>query len=323
MSVVELHGERTLDFGITAITGKRVFRMTWAERFSADLPVFNESHPDASINSSLEKCRVIRKVVDEWGGTDGTAPTHAKVTVEYSTRPTGTVSITADTISFADTNPDTILDSGSGFINAGFKDGLITVTGSVNNDGSYTIDTSGVAAGVLTLIGGDALVTEAAGALVTITQKNAQIVRSFEMGAQVVMKEADGSYSYVSAPTDKVSKPFSVIRNQGVLTVTKAEDSFPFATVKSLIGKLNNASFYGEAAETFLFMGTSVREDVDDSGDSTWVTDYRFQYDAIGWNKIWHPNLSGGADFDKIVDTKGNNPYALGDFSTLDVEPAA
>jgi hypothetical protein len=77
--------------------------------------------------------------------------------------------IVAITISFADTDPDTILDSGGGFILAGFQDGAtITVTGSTSNNGTYLIDT--VTAGVITLDGGETLSNEAAGDGVTILQ---------------------------------------------------------------------------------------------------------------------------------------------------------
>lgn len=77
--------------------------------------------------------------------------------------------IVATTISFADTDPDTILDSGNGFILAGFQDGgTITVSGSTFNDGTYLIDT--VTAGVITLDAGEALTAEAAGDTVTILQ---------------------------------------------------------------------------------------------------------------------------------------------------------
>lgn len=92
------------------------------------------------------------------------AKKHAKTGALY-----WTPRINAITISFADTDPDTILDSGNGFVTAGFKAGdLITVSGSTSNDGNYTIDTGGVAAGVLTLIGGDSLTAEVAGDNVTI-----------------------------------------------------------------------------------------------------------------------------------------------------------
>lgn len=76
--------------------------------------------------------------------------------------------ITAATIAFVDSDPDTITDSGSGFITAGFKAGRpITVAGSASNDGTYTI--ASVAAGTITLVAGDSLTVEPLGASVTIT----------------------------------------------------------------------------------------------------------------------------------------------------------
>ena len=396
MSVKEQVHERTVDFGISVITAKRVFLTTWADRYSISgtdphrIPVFNESHIDASINASLEKCRVVRKTVVEHpeGGTDSSR--YALVTVEYSTRPSGTVSITADTIAFVDSNPDTITDSGNGFLDAGFKPGVITVTGSVNNDANYTIDAAGVAAGVLTLIGGDTLIAEAAGALVTITQENTQIVRTLELSAQVLMQEVDSkrgfqtvvnsgiTIAFVNSNPDTITdsgsgfgsfvavkivvsgstnndgvytvasvvagtltldaaesltaevagasvtisqgalleKPISLFFPQGVLTVTKTLDAFPFSTIKGLITKLNDDTFYGEPAETFLFLGTSTREIVNETGDNLWVIDYKFQYNPIGWNKFWNKETSS---FEKI----NPEPYTKGNFDTLDVEPAA
>lgn len=77
-----------------------------------------------------------------------------------------TANITATTISFADSNPDTINDSGSGL--GVFATGqVIEVSGSTSNDGTYTI--ASVAAGSLTLDAGDSLTVESAGASVTIT----------------------------------------------------------------------------------------------------------------------------------------------------------
>lgn len=75
--------------------------------------------------------------------------------------------ITGTTIAFVNSNPDTITDSGNGFIAAGFYPGQkITVNGSVSNDGTYTIKS--VTAGTITLIATDSLTAEGAGANVTI-----------------------------------------------------------------------------------------------------------------------------------------------------------
>lgn len=74
-------------------------------------------------------------------------------------------------IAFVDSNPDTITDTGSGLVTAGFEAAdLVTVSGTANNNTNYTIDTGGVAAGTLTLIGGDAVTVESAGNLVTLQE---------------------------------------------------------------------------------------------------------------------------------------------------------
>lgn len=73
------------------------------------------------------------------------------------------------TIAFVDGGAadDTITDTGSGFVAAGFVAGMhIKVSGSASNDGWYTLKT--VAAGTLTLIASDKLSDEAAGESVTI-----------------------------------------------------------------------------------------------------------------------------------------------------------
>lgn len=74
---------------------------------------------------------------------------------------------TASTIAFADSNPDTITDSGSGFVTAGFEAGqTLIVEGSNDNDGIYLIDS--VVAGTITLQSSDSLTAETAGASVTL-----------------------------------------------------------------------------------------------------------------------------------------------------------
>ena len=73
------------------------------------------------------------------------------------------------TIAFTNTDPDTITDSDSGFVDAGFEGGHdIVVEDSESNDGVYNVDT--VTAGVLTLDSSEELTTESAGEDITITR---------------------------------------------------------------------------------------------------------------------------------------------------------
>ena len=77
---------------------------------------------------------------------------------------------TANTISFVDSGEgvaDTITDSANGFVTAGFVAGMPIYTTSTNNPGPFRIAT--VAAGTITLVSTDSLVSEAAGTEWTIT----------------------------------------------------------------------------------------------------------------------------------------------------------
>lgn len=113
---------------------------------------------------------------DALASTSGTPSSTNKYTSENDTSNGST--ITATTIAFVDSNPDTITDSGNGFVTAGFRAGqTIVVTGSASNNSSFTLVT--VAAGTLTLDAADALVVEAAGATVTIvTENTSKLVRT-------------------------------------------------------------------------------------------------------------------------------------------------
>lgn len=78
--------------------------------------------------------------------------------------------IRAGSIAFNDNSAsaDTITDSASGFLVAGFQPGdQITVSGSASNDGNYTI--ASVTAGTITLLARNTLTTEVSGATVKIT----------------------------------------------------------------------------------------------------------------------------------------------------------
>ncbi len=84
-----------------------------------------------------------------------------------------TIDITASTntvtytdAAFVDSDPDTITSASNTFVTDGFLVGDIIVTGTDNNNATYTIDTGGVAAGTLTLVIGDTVTTEAAGAAI-------------------------------------------------------------------------------------------------------------------------------------------------------------
>ena len=86
--------------------------------------------------------------------------------VTWNTAPA--LGMTASTISFATGIPDTISDTGGGFLSAGFTPGMsIHVENSAANDGIYTIVS--VSATTITINGGGLLTDEGAGSAVTIS----------------------------------------------------------------------------------------------------------------------------------------------------------
>lgn len=111
------------------------------------------------------------------------------------------VKIRTNTIAFNDNSPDadTITDSASGFLVAGFQAGdQITVSGSTSNDGTYTI--ASVTAGTITLLGRNSLTTEAAGDTVKITAP--KDVKD-GIGVTIKAKYGNGGTIHIADSSDK------------------------------------------------------------------------------------------------------------------------
>lgn len=78
-----------------------------------------------------------------------------------------TAHMTATTIAFVDSNPDTLTDTANGFLTAGFEAGqTLIVEDDGTNEGQYLIDT--VDAGTITLRATDSLTAVVAGSNVTL-----------------------------------------------------------------------------------------------------------------------------------------------------------
>jgi len=136
----------------------------------------------------------------------------------------GTATITANTIAFVDTNPDTITDSGNGFVAAGFKAGMqVIVSGSVANDGVYIVDT--VVAGTLTLAIEHVLTAGVAGPAVTITALGLPSI-----GA--IYKQAGSQYQAKGIKSDvftlKLNAGFFALTSSLVGSGTRATDTTAF-----------------------------------------------------------------------------------------------
>jgi len=99
----------------------------------------------------------------------------------------------ADTISFT-ASTQTIADSGSGFLAKRFKAGdTLTISGSTDNDGTYTIST--IVAGSIVVI--EDLVDEVAGATVTVDATGRAKTQEIDNGVSVVVKGHPDNTSYI------------------------------------------------------------------------------------------------------------------------------
>jgi len=133
---------------------------------------------------------------------------------------TDTIYLTSTTISFADTDPDTILDSDNNFVDAGFIDGMhIKITGSLYNDGVYEVNT--VVAGTITLVSTEKLTTEDQAQNVSITVVN------FPLGIKLGFKAIIGE----ELKADFTSGENVISENVGNTTFTysgsKVKGSYP------------------------------------------------------------------------------------------------
>lgn len=101
-----------------------------------------------------------------------------------------------------------------------------------------------------------------------------------------------------------------------ITVVSHQLPDIPLDIVFGLVGKLNDATFYGCAVGTVLFIGANQNRQRSAYGDKAWEAEYRFIYRPVDWNKYFSPAPGVGFDFVKDRSTSAR-PYAYGDFSTL------
>lgn len=181
------------------------------------------------------------RLTDELSGTFeyiGNEPFQGLITFDYTVVSSGgtvdyrfkwqksiSTNITASTIAFVDSNPDTITDSGNGFLTAGFKaEDTIQISGTVANNITATI--ASVTAGTITLVASDTLVTEAAGATVGIAGLFGNLEDPVEALAAVGSdsESVTKTFPLVTSKGDKIKS--QITRNSGSSGIT-----ISFATI--------------------------------------------------------------------------------------------
>ena len=106
----------------------------------------------------------------------------------YKTVNVDTVTYTSDTIAFVDSDPDTITDSDSGFLTAGFAAGMTIIISGAGEDGNNDTfhNVATVAAGTITLASSAALTAESAGEDITIRAPMVALPSDYNRGLFLV-----------------------------------------------------------------------------------------------------------------------------------------
>lgn len=144
---------------------------------------------------------------------------------------------------------DTITDSGSGFLTAGFSVGdKLTISGSTSNDDStFGFEIATVAAGTLTLTVAGKLTTEAAGATVTLDTLNGLVIPD---GVEVTIRALPtntGTICLGSTSAKALNTATGYFRHTRLL----AEQSIK-TQVKNLNGLWIDATVNGEGVEVLI-----------------------------------------------------------------------
>ena len=164
------------------------------------------------------------------------------------------------TISFSDANPDEILDSGDGFVAAGFVAGqVITVTGDSDNNDTYTI--ASVAIGTIVLEAGDELSNEVAGDDVTIasTFRDVEVALN-AAGTDVTLFDADNDVLLIASTkkwdeinvildteaSHTIIPTFHFIEDDGDwILFAPADDTDGFSSSATIRGNSDNLATWG------------------------------------------------------------------------------
>lgn len=160
----------------------------------------------------------------------------------------------ATTFSFVDSDPDTITRAAGSFVDDGLVDGdLITVSGTVSNNGTFTIAT--VAPTTITLIPSDTLVGEAAVATAVITTER-EI-----MSADATRKSFTYEVSYLDAAVPEYETFIGVEVNTATITVPTSGEVFmdcEMIGIGSNAGTIQepNTPTYIDAADTVPMAGS-------------------------------------------------------------------
>jgi hypothetical protein len=89
----------------------------------------------------------------------------------------------------------------------------------------------------------------------------------------------------------------------------------PWASIRSLRGKVNEAAFFDAPPGTLLFLGAKASRKFEFLRNaSLWTVEYAFEERAVAWNRFFREESNSWTE---IADAGDHRPYAAGDFAAL------
>ena len=173
-----------------------------------DTTAFGTTDIDAYLNEAVNR---IAAGIASYGVLSPPLPELFKI------RTVDTVVITGTTIAFVDGDPDTITDSGSGFVTAGFVAGMPIIVSGAGESGNNTTfhNIATVAAGTITLQAADELTAETAGESVTIRAPCVALPSDYNRGLAFVSSVAQDSRIRIYTSYHKLLKKYPLLNETG------------------------------------------------------------------------------------------------------------
>jgi hypothetical protein len=139
-------------------------------------------------------------------------------------------------------------------------------------------------------------------------------IHSMDFGTESV-KIPGSAYKYKDPPNLPADVP--MVRHLGVATLNvevKKVSYLPSITIMKLIGKVNNALFFGAPKGRLLFLGGRTSKEFESDGTRVQNVSYTFKYRSADWNMFIRPD---DGSFDFVQTDLLEMPYEYDDLTPL------
>lgn len=139
-----------------------------------------------------------------------------------------TVILTASTVAFVDSGPDTITDSGNAFVTSGFAAGMTIIVsgaGETGNNGTYR-NIATVVAGTITLASSAELTAESAGESVTIKSASVALPSDYNRGLAFVSSVSQDKRINLYSSFHKLLRQYPLLDDTGDVRIVAIKGNY-------------------------------------------------------------------------------------------------